>query len=117
MFYDNLRRICEERKTTVSAACRAIGKSPNRGTGWKQSSTLPTQEEMQGMADYLGCTVADFFSDEPWAGEGPSTSHGEEQLLWYYRACSTEQKRELLEAVSRWAWEHFSSDQVEAKLI
>lgn len=82
MFWENFSRICNERETTVSAACIAAGMTKNRPYNWKNGS-LPKQDEMEALAKVLDCTVADFFSEGPVkvTGDGVRLSQYESAML------------------------------------
>lgn len=64
MFWDNFERICKQASKSPSGVCVAVGIGQNRPSNWKKTGTLPKQDELEKLADYLGCTVADFFKDE-----------------------------------------------------
>ena len=64
MFWDNFERISKQAGKSPSGVCVAVGIGQNRPSNWKKHGTLPKQDELQTLADYLGCTVADFFKDD-----------------------------------------------------
>lgn len=64
MFYDNFKRVCEERGTSPSRACMEAGMKANRSSAWKASGALPKQDELDRLAAVLDCEVADFFRTE-----------------------------------------------------
>ena len=61
LFYDNFERICKERGTTPSGAVTAIGKNKTTAGNWKRNNTIPQEEILVDLADYLKCDVSDFF--------------------------------------------------------
>ena len=64
MFYDNFKRVCEERGTSPSRACMEAGMKANRSSAWKASGALPKQDGLDRLAAVLDCEVADFFRTE-----------------------------------------------------
>lgn len=70
MFWDNFERICRTAGTTPSGACVAVGFGKNRPSNWKRTGTLPKQDELYILADYLECEIADFFKDWGTAPQG-----------------------------------------------
>ena len=64
MFWDNFDRICKQAGKSPSGVCVAVGIGQNRPSNWKKTGTLPKQDELELLANYLNCTVADFFKDE-----------------------------------------------------
>lgn len=73
MFYDNLKRICEENGTSPTSAAIACGLSSAAPVYWKRGST-PKADTVQKLADFLGVTVNDLLTDDP----APSKLHREE---------------------------------------
>lgn len=61
MFYDNFSNICRKRGTTAYAVTQEMGLSPSTASNWKKNGTIPKQEQLDQLADILGCEVADFF--------------------------------------------------------
>lgn len=63
MFWTNLCRLCNERKTTPNAVCLAIGKSSATATKWKNGA-VPRDTTLHLIADYFGITVEDLIRDD-----------------------------------------------------
>ena len=61
-FRDNFNRICKEKGTTPTALCKKLGESTSKVSLWNNGS-LPKEEMMLRLAQELGCSVEDFFSD------------------------------------------------------
>ena len=68
MFWNNLCRLCNDRKTTPNAVCLAIGKTSATATKWKNGA-IPRDTTLHLVADYFGITVEDLLRDsnEPTA--------------------------------------------------
>lgn len=62
-FATNLKRICEERGTTPTQVCKALGLSTNKVSLWNKGG-IPKANIMVKIADHLNCHVMDFFADE-----------------------------------------------------
>ena len=52
MFYDNLKEICDKKKTTPSAVCRALGMSKSNVTKWKTGAS-PRLDVVIRIAEHL----------------------------------------------------------------
>ncbi|MBO4697068.1 MAG: hypothetical protein J5643_07320 [Lachnospiraceae bacterium] len=74
MFYQNLTRLCREKRTTPTAAAKAVGLSSAAPVYWKRGS-IPKADTVQKLADFLGVTVNDLLSDN---SETPSKLRTEE---------------------------------------
>lgn len=53
MFYETLKEVCIEKKTSPSEVCRALGMSKSNVTGWKNGRS-PKLETVMQIAEYLG---------------------------------------------------------------
>ena len=62
MFWTNLCRLCNERKTTPNAVCLAIGKTSATATKWKNGA-VPRDTTLHLIADYFGITIEDLLRD------------------------------------------------------
>jgi hypothetical protein len=65
-FYTNFKRICDEKNTTPTGVCKALGLSTSKVNLWSNGS-LPKQEVMVVLARHLECHVMDFFADDEQA--------------------------------------------------
>lgn len=63
MFSVNFERICKQRGVSPSAAVIAIGRGKSTASDWKRNGTIPKEAELEALAKYLDCSVADFFQD------------------------------------------------------
>lgn len=63
MFFDNYKKICNIRGYTPSGCLRAMGQNANTASNWNKFGTIPKQETLEQLADFLECSVADFFQD------------------------------------------------------
>lgn len=59
MFYENLKRICDEKGTTVTAVLKALNLSTGSTGKWKAGS-VPSLEAVEKIAAYLGVSIDDF---------------------------------------------------------
>ena len=59
MFYENLKRICDEKGTTVTAVLKALNLSTGSTGKWKAGS-VPSPEAVEKIAAYLGVSIDDF---------------------------------------------------------
>lgn len=57
MFYATLKKACEEKKTSPSAVCLALGMSKSNVTAWK-SGRSPTLDTVVQIAGHLGIEPA-----------------------------------------------------------
>lgn len=62
MFWNNLCRLCNDRKTTPNAVSLAIGKTSATATKWKNGA-IPRDTTLHLIADYFGITVEDLLRD------------------------------------------------------
>lgn len=94
-FAENLKRICELRKTNPTALCKELGLSTSKVSAWYNGS-LPKQEIMVSLAKQLNCSVMDFFSDEEDLHETKPANEDEEDILRIYRGLSRRAKHEFM---------------------
>lgn len=76
MFWTNLCRLCNERKTTPNAVCLAIGKTSATATKWKNGA-VPRDTTLHLIADYFGITIEDLLRDpdeQPTPAAEPSAT-------------------------------------------
>lgn len=76
MFYQNLTRLCREKRTTPTAAAKAVGLSSAAPVYWKRGS-IPKADTVQKLADFLGVTVNDLLSDNSATPSKLRTEEGE----------------------------------------
>lgn len=62
MFYDRLKRLCEEKGTSPSAVAAAAGMSKANVTGWKNGAS-PKLDTIISLAKELGAPVAALIED------------------------------------------------------
>lgn len=117
MFYENFERICRERGVSPSGALIAIGENKNKPSNWKKFGTVPKQHDLDRLASYLDCSVADFFEDgrQPMAEKKsfevntPSGNHSasvsstldinQQGFMDIYNRCSNIQRAKLMTLV------------------
>ena len=64
MFYENLQRLCKDRRTSPSAVAVPLGYSKATASKWKKGS-IPKMETLQNIADYFGVTIEYLLREEP----------------------------------------------------
>ena len=57
MFYETLKKVCEEKKTSPSAVCVALGMSKSNVTAWKGGRS-PQLDTVVQIAEHLGVNPA-----------------------------------------------------------
>ncbi len=62
-FAENFKRICTEQGTTPTAVLKEMGVATSKVTMWNNGS-LPKQDMLVRLAQFLNCSVMDFFADE-----------------------------------------------------
>ena len=104
LFYDNFERICRERGTTPSGAVTAIGKNKTTAGNWKRNNTIPQEEVLVELADYLKCDVSDFFKSNMkviWGSTYMDSYHDTLAEAENEMAQSTEElKQKLLDSIA-----------------
>jgi len=74
MFYDNLKAICKEKKTSPSAVALAIGINKSNATKWK-AGQMPKMDNVIAMAEHLQVSIWDLIDKEK-----PATKSDEPNL-------------------------------------
>lgn len=77
-FYENYERLCRAKGTSPSRVALDIGRSKNAAANWKANGTIPKEDELEALAEHLGCEVSDFFVPEP------KNKRAESYLDYYY---------------------------------
>lgn len=62
-FHENFKRIANEKGTSPTAVLRDMGVATSKLAAWNRGA-LPKEEMMVRLAEYLHCSVMDFFWDE-----------------------------------------------------
>ena len=57
MFYDILKKLCEEKNISPSKAATECGISRSTVTWWKQHKTSPNSEQVSKLAEYFGVST------------------------------------------------------------
>ncbi len=55
-FYERLKAVCKQNKTTITQVARELGWSTSVGTNWK-NGVVPRSDKVQAIAEYLGVPV------------------------------------------------------------
>ena len=104
-FHENLKRICNDRGTTPTAVLREMGVATSKIAAWNKGN-LPKQEMMVRLADYLHCSVMDFFWDEndeqrlsQSEKQAEPENEDEEDILRLYRSLSRRDKHAFMAMV------------------
>ena len=69
MFYNNLKKICSEKNTTVTEMLLNLGYSSSKGTAWKNGS-IPKSKLLHEIADYLCIPIYLLFMGEGNSRDG-----------------------------------------------
>lgn len=59
MIYENVQRLCRERKTSIFAVERACGISNGTIGKWNRKGTAPRVDTVKAIADHFGVSVDD----------------------------------------------------------
>lgn len=101
MFYDNLVTLCVKHNTTPSRVAIAIGLNKSSASNWKKTGQLPTDVNLQKLADYFSVSV-DFLlngtetkKDQPVIDKSVD-SRVKQQLINYLDSLSEEKIAALL---------------------
>lgn len=62
MIVENIKRLCNERKTKISELESAVGLGKN--TVYKWSECSPSVSKLKLVADFFGCTVDELLKEE-----------------------------------------------------
>ena len=96
MFWENFEAICHDRGTNPSRVLKELNVSPSKLTLWKGGS-LPKQEMLVTLANKLGCSVMDFFSDDLVIHTPPDPEDEDEaDILKIYRLMPREEKHKFM---------------------
>lgn len=98
-FAENIKRICAERGTNLTAVVKKVKGSSSFVTAINKGS-LPKESELLEFAQELGCSVMDFFADEEdLAHTAVPQSEDEQDILKVYRSLSRRAKHEFMSMV------------------
>lgn len=98
-FAENIKRICAERGTNLTAVVKKVKGSSSFVTAINKGS-LPKESELLELAQELDCSVMDFFADEEDLAPRPVPQNEDEQdLLKIYRSLSRRSKHEFMSMV------------------
>ena len=120
-FHENFKRIANDRGTTPTAVLRDLNIATSKIAAWNKGS-LPKQETLHRLAEYLNCRVSDFF----WDGEGdpmgtsgdapkivrvevpkePELDEDEQEVLRTFKSLSRREKHEFMVTVYDYAKAH-----------
>ena len=95
-FAKNIKRICAERGTNLTAVVKKVKGSSSFVTAINKGS-LPKESELLEFAKELDCSVMDFFADEEDLAPQPVPQNEDEQdVLKIYRSLSRRAKHEFM---------------------
>lgn len=98
-FAENIKRICAERGTNLTAVVKKVKGSSSFVTAINKGS-LPKESELIEFAQELGCSVMDFFADEEdLAPQQVPQNEDEQDILKIYRSLSRRAKHEFMSMV------------------
>lgn len=101
-FHENFKRIANERGTSPTAVLQDMGVATSKIAAWNKGM-LPKQDMLVKLAEYLHCSVMDFFWDEKdeQALHEASEPKDEDEvdILTTYRKLSRRDKHEFMSMV------------------
>lgn len=92
IFANNIKRICTERGTTLTAVIKKVKGSSAFVTAINRGS-LPKENEMVELAKELNCSIVDFFDDNHIP---KAIDEDEQDLLMIYRSFPRRVKHEFM---------------------
>lgn len=103
-FRENLNRICKEKGTNLTTVMRALGISTSKVTAINTGS-LPSEKMLVSIANYLGCSVKDFFADEDEDEaheQNLELDEDEKDIINVYRGLSRQEKHMFMAMVYKY---------------
>ena len=97
-FRENIKRICAERGTNLTAVVKTVKGSSSFVTQINKGS-IPKESDMLEMAKVLNCSVMDFFADEEDLAPVQPADEDEADILRVYRSLSRRAKHEFMSMV------------------
>ena len=97
-FAETLKRICTDRGTTPTAVLRELGVATSKVTMWNNGS-LPKEKMMVRLAQYLNCSVMDFFADDDVIHPAPpkdELDEDEKEIVRIFRSLDRRSKHEFM---------------------
>lgn len=95
-FKENLNRLCQERGTKLTPVLKELGYSSSKVTAINNGQ-LPKEDTLIELAQYLHCSVADFFANESdIVSRATAQNEDEEDILRVYRSLSRRAKHEFM---------------------
>ena len=91
-FYQNLKRICQSRGTTVSAVLKELDINKSHGTHWK-NGTDPNMSIAVALSEYLGVSLDYLISGKE---SDSSLTEDERKLVNFYRRLSEREQQRLI---------------------
>lgn len=95
MLYDNLKRLCSERNTTLTKLLTEELKiSSSKGTAWKNGS-IPKYEYLKAIADYFGVSIGYLFDGGERFYDSDLTEN-DRTILQVFRQLTETQQGEII---------------------
>lgn len=97
-FATNFKRLCEEKGMSRTAVVKSLGWSNNKVNRWGNGS-LPKPEDLTKLAQFLGCTVMDFFADDDIVAEQQEIkklTEDEQDIIRLFRMLSRKEKHDFM---------------------
>ena len=92
---ENIQRICRERGTTPTAACKESGAGKDMVTNMKKKGTQPSIEKIRLLAGHLGVTTDELLGEKtppPPFSNSELSCESQEIAIAYEQATEKEQK-------------------------
>lgn len=98
-FKENLNRLCQERGTKLTPMLKELGYSSSKATAINNGQ-IPKEDTLLELAQYLHCSVMDFFADEDEVvSRATAQDEDETDILRVYRSLSRRAKHEFMSMV------------------
>lgn len=105
MFYDKLKKLCDQNHTTPNAVCLELGLSNAVAPYWKKTGSTPKLATLQKIADFFGVGVNELIEEKtaettekpvikPPAPSG--MSENEKTILTVFKELTDTQQGELI---------------------
>lgn len=97
---ENIQRICKEKGTTPTTACKESGAGKDLVTNMKKKGTQPSIERIRLLAEYLGVTTGELLGEnEKSTVKDDGLTEAEQALMDLFRRLTPEQQDMVIRMV------------------
>ena len=114
MFYEQLKKACKNKNTSVTAVLKKIGIGAANGTYWKNGS-IPASDTVVQLAEFLNVTTDYLLTGKE--NQATTLSTDEQELLESYRQLASNNKEEASKRVKELTTQDASIKEYETDLI